>query len=107
MVVPRNLLLRLQETQCRIFEATFNPRNRRLGNKILRQRLRGPALAAYYPRKTVSFRDLQDLYRPLGLETVDEEEAERLERVEYAKSRGKGKPTKKTEADTKPKKRKK
>ncbi|KAI5289243.1 mitochondral 37S ribosomal protein S27 [Ascosphaera acerosa] len=90
--------------QCRIFEATFNPQNLRLGNKVLRQRLRGPALAAYYPRKTVSFRDLQDLYKPLGLETVNEEEAERLDRVAYAKSRGKGAPAKKTEADTKPKK---
>ncbi|KAI5305684.1 hypothetical protein KEM56_003648, partial [Ascosphaera pollenicola] len=93
--------------QCRIFDATFNPSNKRLGNKILRQRLRGPALAAYYPRKTVSLRDLQDMYKSLGLVTEDEEELVRLDRVEYAKSRGKGTPAKKTEADKKPKKGKK
>ncbi|KZZ88857.1 Ribosomal protein S27/S33, mitochondrial [Ascosphaera apis ARSEF 7405] len=107
MVVPRNLLLGLQKAQCRIFESTYNPSNLRLGNKVLRQRLRGPALAAYYPRKTVSFRDLQDMYRSMGLETENEEEVLRLDRVEYAKSRGKGTPAKKTEADKKPKKGKK
>jgi hypothetical protein len=61
---------------------TFNPQQLRLGNKILRQRLRGPALAAWYPRKTVSFRDLQETYRPLGLTIFDEAEDDREEAIQ-------------------------
>lgn len=60
----------------------FNPERLRLGNKVLRQRLRGPALAAWYPRKTVSFRDLQDAYRPLGLTMFDEAEDDREEAIQ-------------------------
>ena len=60
----------------------FNPERLRLGNKILRQRLRGPALAAWYPKKTVSFRDLQDAYRPLGLTMFDEAEDDREEAIQ-------------------------
>lgn len=70
------------QTQCRIFATTFNPQRLRLGNKILRQRLKGPALAAYYPRKTVSFRDLQDTYKPLDLETFDEGQDDREEAIQ-------------------------
>jgi hypothetical protein len=53
-----------------------------MGNKVLRQRLRGPALAAWYPRKSVSFRDLQDTYRPFGLETWNEYEEDREEAIQ-------------------------
>lgn len=86
------------ETQCRIFSLNFNPQRLRLGNKVLRQRLRGPALAAWYPRKTVSFRDLQDAYRPLGLTVFDEYEDDREEAIQIAKLRGKGRPKKKRTA---------
>lgn len=49
--------------------------------------MRGPALAAWYPRKTVSFRDLQDTYRPLGLTMFDEAEDDREEAIQmYALS---------------------
>ena len=44
--------------------------------------MRGPALAAWYPRKTVSFRDLQDTYRPLGLTMFDEAEDDREEAIQ-------------------------
>jgi hypothetical protein len=44
--------------------------------------LKGPALAAYYPRKTVSFRDLQDTYKPLDLETFDEGQDDREEAIQ-------------------------
>ncbi|EEA22968.1 hypothetical protein TMatcc_001835 [Talaromyces marneffei ATCC 18224] len=98
MAVPRSRILDLVKTQCRIFATTFNPQRLRLGNKILRQRLRGPALAAYYPRKTVSFRDLQDTYKPLGLETFDEGQDDREEAIQIAKLRGKGRPKKKRTA---------
>ncbi|GES65609.1 putative mitochondrial 37S ribosomal protein S27 [Aspergillus terreus] len=98
MAVPYTRILSLAKVQCRIFSATFNPDRLRLGNKILRQRLRGPALASWYPKKTVSFRDLQDAYRPLGLTTFDEVEDDREEAIQIAKLRGKGRPKKKRTA---------
>lgn len=52
-----------------------------MGNKILRQRLKGPALASYYPRKLMAFRDFQKEFEPLGLEIENEEEADRLEHI--------------------------
>lgn len=51
-----------------------------MGNKILRQRLRGPALAAYYPRKSWTHRDLIDMWGP-ELEVANEEEEDRLEHI--------------------------
>ncbi|KAL4889140.1 mitochondrial ribosomal subunit S27-domain-containing protein [Aspergillus ambiguus] len=98
MAVPYNRILSLAKAQCRIFSLTFNPDRLRLGNKILRQRLRGPAIAAWYPRKTVAFRDLQDAYRPLGLTMFDEVEDDREEAIQIAKLRGKGRPKKKRTA---------
>ena len=50
-----------------------------MGNKILRQRLKGPALAAYYPRRVATFKMLQKAYP--DYETYDEEEEERLEKI--------------------------
>ncbi|KAF9882648.1 hypothetical protein FE257_005804 [Aspergillus nanangensis] len=82
MAAPYSRVLALAKAQCRIFSMTFNPERLRLGNKILRQRLRGPAFAAWYPKKTVSFRDLQDTYRPLGLTMFDEAEDDREEAIQ-------------------------
>lgn len=67
-----------EQAQCKIFGTTFNPEAKRMGNKVLRQRLRGPAMADYYPRKFVGIRDLQ---REFGhdLQVYDEEDEERLE----------------------------
>ena len=67
------------KVQCRIFGNTFNPEGQRLGTKILRQRLKGPALAAYYPRRTVTFKDLQKAFP--GLEVWDDAEEDRLESI--------------------------
>jgi len=87
------------QTQCRIFNTIFNPQNLRLGNKILRQRLRGPTLASYYPPR---FRVIQEMRRAYpDWEIFDEEEAERVEKLERAKARGKGAPKKRrTKAGT-------
>jgi small subunit ribosomal protein S33 len=49
-----------------------------MGNKVLRQKLRGPAMAAYYPPRVVTFRDLQKEFAP-ELIIDDEEDDERLE----------------------------
>lgn len=96
MSVPRSRIVDLMRVQCRIFNATFNPLAKRLGNKILRQRLRGPSLAAYYPRRVATFVDLKKLYP--GKDMYDEVEEDRLEHLQIAKSRGKGAPKKKRTA---------
>lgn len=51
-----------------------------MGNKILRQRLKGPSIAEYYPRRLVTFKDLQKGYP--NEETWDEDEEERLEKIQ-------------------------
>lgn len=52
-----------------------------MGNKVLRQRLKGPALAAYYPRKTATIRDVKKAFGPV-LATWDEQEEDRFEYIE-------------------------
>lgn len=52
-----------------------------MGTKILRQRLRGPATAAYYPRKTATIQDLKREFGPT-LATWDEGEEDRFEYIE-------------------------
>jgi hypothetical protein len=43
--------------------------------------LKGPALAAYYPRKMATIKDLQKAYAPMGLETINEDEEDRFEHI--------------------------
>lgn len=71
----------------------------RLGNKVLRQRLRGPALAAYYPRRSATIEDMLREFKKFDLEGFNEEEDERLEDVAFVKMRGKGAPKKKRTAE--------
>ena len=86
----------LIQMQCRIFNTIYNPTAQRLGNKVLRQRLRGPSLAAYYPRRVATFTSLQALYP--DVEMYDQLEEERLEHIQIMKARGKGAPKKKKTA---------
>lgn len=51
-----------------------------MGNKILRQRLRGPALADYYPRRLVTVKDMIGEFGP-ELIFDNSVEDERLENV--------------------------
>jgi len=91
--------LTIKQVQCRIFNTTFNPTGLRLGNKILRQRLKGDLLATYYPPR---FRPIQELRRAYpDCYFVDERETERLHKLEMVKARGKGAPKKRrTKAGT-------
>ncbi|KAI4290715.1 MAG: hypothetical protein L6R35_000022 [Caloplaca aegaea] len=93
MSVARSRVLDLMKVQCRIFSSTFNPDRTRTGNKVLRERLKGPSLAAYYPRRVATFKDLKNLYP--DLETWDDDEEDRLEHISFLKARGKGAPKKK------------
>lgn len=73
--------LTIIQEQCKIFASTYNPDGARLGNKVLRQRLRGPALAAYYPRKTATIKDVKNEFGP-HLATWDDAEEDRFEYIE-------------------------
>ncbi|KAK0741717.1 mitochondrial ribosomal subunit S27-domain-containing protein [Apiosordaria backusii] len=95
MSVPRARLLQLMEARCKLFETTFNPEGIRAGNKILRQRLKGPALAGYYPRRLWTMQEFQAEFRDLHLMVDDEKELDRFEHVSLLKARGKGAPKKK------------
>jgi hypothetical protein len=87
------MLIRRQ-LQCSIFNTTFNPERKRLGNKVLRQRLKGHILAQYYPPKYDVIQKLRQHYPENTVE--DEKEELRLEAVEAKKARGKGAPKKRT-----------
>ncbi len=52
-----------------------------MGNKVLRQRLKGPAVAAYYPRKAATIKDLKTEFGP-HLTTWDEAEEDRFEYIQ-------------------------
>jgi len=79
MSIPRSRLLDLLQKQCSIFSSTFNPSRLRTGNKILRQRLKGPSVVSYYPRRVATYKDLVAAYP--GLETWDDDEEDRLEHL--------------------------
>lgn len=52
-----------------------------MGNKILRQRLKGPSLAKYYPPRGPTINTLEKEFKSLQLETINEEEEDRLEHL--------------------------
>lgn len=102
------------KVQSRIFNTTFNPTGARLGNKVLRQHLRGPARLAYYPRRLKSpasplsdnpksypsrkyfaspIKILRKDYPMYDIE--DEDEEARVDKLRQLKARGKGAPAKK------------
>lgn len=68
------------QAQCQVFATTFNPEGVRMGTKVLRQRLKGPAVAAYYPRGTATLVDLKKMFP--ALQPTDEAEEDRLEHIE-------------------------
>lgn len=75
----------LAKASCDIFSTTFNPTASRNGNKILRQRLRGPALLDYYPTESVKLQTVVRAFPELGL--VDEAEEIRKSDVDARKRR--------------------
>ncbi|KAH9908210.1 mitochondrial ribosomal subunit S27-domain-containing protein [Xylariomycetidae sp. FL2044] len=98
--VPRARLLDLMKAQCQIFSTTYNPDRIRMGNKILRQRLRGPTLAKYYPARGPDIKTLEKEFKSLDLEVLDEDEDDRQEHLEGLRMRGKNAPKKKRTAPT-------
>ncbi|KAK8086597.1 hypothetical protein PG994_001571 [Apiospora phragmitis] len=83
------------QAQCEIFSTTYNPDGIRMGNKILRQRLRGPSLAKYYPPRGPSIRELFKQFKHLELEGENEEFEDWQEYLAGRRQRGKAPPKKK------------
>ncbi|KAK6824752.1 hypothetical protein PG990_003883 [Apiospora arundinis] len=102
MAVPRARLLNLMKAQCEIFSTTYNPDGIRMGNKILRQRLRGPSLVKYYPPKQPGLNQLLKDFKHLELEGVDEEFEDWQEHIAGVRQRGKQPPKKKRTAPATP-----
>lgn len=86
----------IPQVQCKVFNTTFNPERLRLGSRILHQRLKGPAVASYYPPRIGTIKQLRALYPQNQI--IDEEEEDWLEHLNVARSRGKGTPKKKRTA---------
>jgi small subunit ribosomal protein S33 len=86
----------IHQTQCQLFNTTYNPERLRLGNKILRQRLKGPSIATYYPPRIRVIQELRKAYP--DWEVIDEEEDERVEKLKVKRQRGKGAPKKRRSA---------
>ncbi|KAF1948702.1 hypothetical protein CC80DRAFT_458727 [Byssothecium circinans] len=96
MAVARDRVLALMKTQCSIFNTTYNPERLRLGSRILHQRLKGPAVASYYPARIGTIPQLRKLYPEY--EIIDEKEEDWVEHLNVARSRGKENPKKKKTA---------
>ncbi|KAI1084077.1 mitochondrial ribosomal subunit S27-domain-containing protein [Whalleya microplaca] len=94
MAVTRERLLNLMKAQCEIFSTTYNPDGIRMGNVILKQRLRGPSLAKYYPPRGPTINKLANDFKVLQLESINEREDDRIEHLAAVKARGKGPPKK-------------
>ncbi|KAB8627262.1 hypothetical protein FH972_026095 [Carpinus fangiana] len=93
MAVARARMHELLKLQASLFNHSFNPSNARTGNSVLRERLIGPAVASYYPKRPVSIKDIVRMFPEW--ETFDEAEAERIDNIAILKARGKGPPKKK------------
>lgn len=52
-----------------------------MGNKILRQRLRGPSLVKYYPPRGPDLNTLAKAFKPYNLEVINDEEDDRQEHL--------------------------
>jgi len=89
--------LTCSKVQARIYGHTFNPACTRTGNKVLRERLKGPAVASYYPPRSATLKEMMAFYPQL--ETYDEKEADRIDSIAIIKARGKGPPKKKRTAE--------
>lgn len=108
MVVNPARLRDVHKLQSWIFNKAFNPENKRIGAKVLREPLKGELVKDYY------YPSLKNIPRPKQLNKMfadwhsyDPVEDYRFERVEYLKRKGKGAPKKaKEKKAVDPKKRK-
>ncbi|GAA5992790.1 hypothetical protein JCM5350_002268 [Sporobolomyces pararoseus] len=75
-----------------IFGTTYNPESLRTGSKVLKARLRGPAMLRYYGERFTGWAGLEKAIPGLQLKDIYEET--RLADLEAMRKRGKVKPKK-------------
>ncbi|RKP09613.1 mitochondrial ribosomal subunit S27-domain-containing protein [Thamnocephalis sphaerospora] len=94
--VAKARLATLAQLTARLFDNVYNPTGVRTGNKVLRQRLIGPAVSTYYPdwygKEPRILRKISRAFPELELVNVANEE--RIDELERRKRRGKGAPKK-------------
>ncbi|GAA5848431.1 hypothetical protein JCM8547_004512 [Rhodosporidiobolus lusitaniae] len=91
-VPPASRLQQLVKLRSEIFGTTYNPDSLRTGSKILKARLRGPAMLNYYGQRFSGWAGLNKAIS--GLELRDVVEEQRLLDIETLRKRGKVKPKK-------------
>ncbi|GAA5931789.1 mitochondrial 37S ribosomal protein mS33 RSM27 [Sporobolomyces koalae] len=91
-VPPSQRLQQLVKLRSEVFGTTYNPESLRTGSKILKARLRGPAMLRYYGQRFTGFAGLQKAIPGLQLRDIHEET--RLADLEAMRKRGKVKPKK-------------
>ncbi|KAF3940724.1 hypothetical protein ABW19_dt0204026 [Dactylella cylindrospora] len=74
------VLLTPAQVSCRVFNTTFNPTGERTGNKVLRERLKGPSMMEYYPKQQFSVAQFMRGFPDLWMS--DEKEEYRVQKVE-------------------------
>jgi small subunit ribosomal protein S33 len=82
-------LQQLTKLRSQVFETTYNPESLRIGSKVLKARLRGPAMLRYYGERISGWAGLNAAVPNLELKDVAEET--RLIDLETRRKRGKGK----------------
>ncbi|GAA6042762.1 hypothetical protein JCM8097_007464 [Rhodosporidiobolus ruineniae] len=91
-VPPASRLQQLVKLRSELFGTVYNPDSLRTGSKILKQRLRGPAMLEYYGQRFSGWKALNAAIP--GLELRDVVEEQRLLDIETLRKRGKVKPKK-------------
>ncbi|GAA5822971.1 hypothetical protein JCM11251_004441 [Rhodosporidiobolus azoricus] len=91
-VPPAARLQELVKLRADIFSTTYNPESLRTGSKILKARLRGPAMVQYYGDRFSGWKGLNAAVP--GLELRDIVEEQRLLDIDTLRKRGKVKPKK-------------
>lgn len=66
-------LQQLAKLRCDVLGTVYNPQSLRTGSKILKARLRGPAMLRYYGERFSSFRGLNNAIPGLELRDLVEE----------------------------------
>ncbi|KAK9446384.1 mitochondrial 37S ribosomal protein mS33 [Limtongia smithiae] len=76
-LIPRPSAARMRallKASCDVFGTVYNPDNLRMGNKILRKKLIGPTVAAYYPSQSpVKLKDLRSAFPMFEFPNTEEE----------------------------------
>ncbi|RKP12412.1 mitochondrial ribosomal subunit S27-domain-containing protein, partial [Piptocephalis cylindrospora] len=98
-VMSASRRMQAAELSARIFSQVWNPTGVRTGNKVLRQRPRAEHVLSYYPKPAVNFKEFREFLNAdvcawSGSPIVDVDEAERVEKLDRARRRGKGTPKK-------------